>query len=679
VSGGASQAHAGLRVVLLGGFGVEVDGHAVPDGAWRLRKARNLVKLLALSPGFQLHREQLTDALWPDLEPAAAANNLHQVIYAARGALALGGARSALTYLPLRGEVLALGTPVSVDAIEFEKAAGIVRISQREAEYSAAAARYTGELLPEDRYEEWVETRRERLRELFCSLLGDLAALRLAAGDRRGAAESLERLVLEDPSREPAQAQLIRLYLDEGDRSRALRQYEQLRDALRRDLDASPSPETERLRAELSASAASVGTPGTASAAPAAGPSTRTPAAATQIRRLTNVPLALTSLVGRDLDVAGVLSALDAARLVTLTGPGGVGKTRLALAVATAVGAAGDERGHRTADTAYQDGVWFVEVGSAAHPGEVVRRVAQTLRLGELDSAGADSLAAALREWRLVLVLDGCEHLSDACGTLAGALLSVCAGVRVLATSRQSLGVPGERLVPVGPLAAPLPRVLEGRTHRQSNGEELAEYDAVRLFVERARLGRPDFSLTAENAGTVGRICARLDGLPLAIELAAARVRVLSPAQIEERLAQRFELLTSAVASVPARQQTLRATLDWSHALLTPSEATLFRRLAVFPGEWSLDDAEMVCADASSTQPSSGALPPGAVLDVLDRLANKSLVDVRHVSRGPARYRLLETVREYARLELQERGELDAVTVRLRAREAAGKRTERDE
>jgi len=344
-----------------------------------------------------------------------------------------------------------------------------------------------------------------------------------------------------------------------------------------------------------------------------------------------NLPASLTSFIGRERAVADLRARLGGVRLLTLTGAGGCGKTRLALEVATGL-----------LDRC-PDGVWLVELAGLADPGLVPQAVAAAVGVRELpgrDLAGA--LLAALPGQRLLLVLDNCEHLLEACAQLVDALLRSCPGLRVLATSREALGVAGEVAWRVPSLAIPDPAV-------GTLPAALGQYEAVRLFVERAGAARPAFALTERNAPAVARICARLDGLPLALELAAARITALSAEQLAARLDDRFRLLTGGGRAALPRQRTLRATIAWSHDLLSPPERALFARLAAFAGGWALEAAEAVGAGAD--------LPRAEVLDALCRLVDQSLVAAEDSGDGAVRYRLPETIREYARERLEASGE----------------------
>ena len=349
-----------------------------------------------------------------------------------------------------------------------------------------------------------------------------------------------------------------------------------------------------------------------------------------------NLPTHATALVGRDRDVAELRQLLlsDDGRLVTLTGVGGCGKTRLALGVASSL------------IGSFKDSVWLVELAALADPLLVPQAVASVLGVRErANQSLLAALVAHLARRQLLLVLDNCEHLVKACAELADTLVRGCPGVRLLATSREALHIPGERAWRVPSLAIPDPRSIVRH-------DELLQFPAVQLFVERAQAVQSNFGVTPRSAPVLVAICARLEGLPLAIELAAAWVRALGVEQILERLDDAFGLLVGGSQLAPNRQQTMRATLDWSYGLLAPPEQIVFRRLAVFVGGWSLEAAEEIC--------SGSGVAPQELLGLLTRLVDASLVQVDERD-GRARYRLLEPVRQYAHERLGTSGEMDSV------------------
>jgi predicted ATPase/DNA-binding NarL/FixJ family response regulator len=344
------------------------------------------------------------------------------------------------------------------------------------------------------------------------------------------------------------------------------------------------------------------------------------------------LPAEPNSFVGRERDLADLAMLLADVRMLTLCGPGGIGKTRLAARLAW-----------QLADK-FADGARLVELADTQDPALIGPLVATTLGVREEpDRPVSETLADALRQRQLLLVLDTCEHLIESVAGLAHRLLADCPSVRIVATSREPLRVRGETVWRVPPLALPPAQLPAGQPLAG-----LAGHEAVRLFLDRAAAVRPGFGLSPQNAAAVIRLCRTLDGMPLAIELAAARMRALSAEQIAARLDDRFRLLASGDRTAPLRQQTLRAAVDWSHGLLTEGEQVLLRRLAVFSG-WNLDMAEQVCAD--------GQVPAGQVLDLLAGLIDKSLVTMDGEADGVARYRLLDTIREYAADRLAGSGE----------------------
>jgi predicted ATPase len=356
-----------------------------------------------------------------------------------------------------------------------------------------------------------------------------------------------------------------------------------------------------------------------------------------------NLPLQLTAFIGREKEIAEIKSLVEQHRLVTLTGSGGVGKTRHLLQVAAEL------------LDVFPDGVWLVELERVSNPELVPHALASALGLHEQHQGQAlvEALAEHLRAKQVLLLLDNCEHLLEACAQLAEALLHACPPLKILLSSREALGMAGETSFRVSSLSLPDPQNLPSL-------ERLTQYDSVRLFIERAAAVKSDFAVSSGNAPAMAQVCARLDGIPLAIELAAARVRGLSVEQISQRLDDRFRLLTAGSRTALPRHQTLRAMIDWSYELLSPPERLLFCRLAVFVGDWSLEAAEAVCAGAG---PGSESIEGADVMDLLLRLVDKSLV-VSEERGGQARYRMLETLHQFAGEKLAASGEQEALRSR---------------
>lgn len=369
-----------------------------------------------------------------------------------------------------------------------------------------------------------------------------------------------------------------------------------------------------------------------------------------------NLPIQITSFVGRKQELKEVEQLLGTAHLLTLTGPGGTGKTRLAMQLAAEVLAG------------FANGVWLVELAPVTDGQLVPQTVASVLGVPQTSGRPvSETLSDFLRPKKLLLLLDNCEHLIQECAALASKLLLACPGLKIVATSREPLGISGEMIYRVPSLDMP-----ESVAVRSA---QISEYGAIRLFVERATSVKRSFRLTEANVAPVVQICVQLDGIPLAIELAAARIKVLSPEQIATRLDDRFRLLTGGSRTALPRQQTLRALIDWSYELLSEPERKLLRRLAVFVGSWALEAAEEACGDdgrwatedgrnsgrlsSSVVDPPASVLQPSDVLDLLARLVDRSLVMVDETDEDQVRYRLLETIRQYARDKLLEAGEAE--------------------
>lgn len=625
----------GMRVRMLGGFQVIVEEYVVPSAEWRRRRAKNLVALLALTPGHTLHRDQILDAFWPDATPQSAANSLYQTLHIARRILCPQDRRCG--YLELRAEMLRLSTgePPWIDTEAFEKAAKQAQQSTAPAQYLAALNLYTGELLPQDLYEEWAERPRDRLQRTYLALLMDLARLHETREEHAPAIEALRRVVEANPLEEKAHTGLMRLYARAGQREAALAQYSALARVLREKLGTEPLAEHIQLYQDIQAGRVPVQPEMAEHLASEVASRDEEPVVQ---EPPTNLPVQLTSFVGRDREKAEYLALLRTHRLITLTGPGGCGKTRLALEIAV------------SAHGSYRDGIWLVELANLNDPALIPQAIATAL--GVRDSPGQpplDALLAALHTRQLLLILDNCEHLIDASARMGQMLLQHCPSLHLLTTSREPLHIPGEITCLVPSLTLPNPNVPHAEPP-----EKLLAYESVRLFRDRAQAVLPSFQVTGENAAAIVKICHQLDGIPLALELAATRLRALSAEQVATRLNDAFSLLLGGSRTALTRQQTLRATLDWSHDLLSDAERAVFRRLAIFAGGFTLEAVGAICYPEPDSH---------SALETFTQLVDKSLVVVE---RPMSRYRLLETIRQYALEHLLASGEESEIRVRHR-------------
>lgn len=620
---------APLRIELLGRFQVTIDEEQIPAEAWRLRSAGTLVKLLALAPDYRLHREQLMDALWPEAEPEAAANNLRYSLHTARRTLTASA--GAAPFLRREGSVLALGPAdmVWTDVLGFEEAVAEAWRSAELEPYQRAILLYGGDLLPDDLYEEWLSDRRIALRVSYLTLLTRLAELCEQHGDLPQAVETLQRLVMAEPTQEAFNVQLIRLLALAGQKEHALAQYERLRAILARELDAEPDPITRELVTAIQSGAFP---------SPVAGQAARPSnlQSASQLRT-PSVPSPPSALLGREREIAEVRQQLATTRLLTLTGAGGIGKTRLAIEVA------------RELQNASPRGVAFISLAPVRDPSLVIATIAQALDVREQGGLTLRELVKAhLRARRWLLVLDNFEHLVDA-APLLSELLEACPQLRMLVTSRTRLRLTGEHEYPVPPLAHPASTTLMPVA-------ALQRFPAVALFIRRTREVEPTFQITTENAAAVAEICRRLRGLPLALELAAARGKILPPELMLARLDRPLELLAGGPRNAPERQQTMRNTIRWSYDLLDDDERWLFHRLSVFVGGWTLGAAEAV------VDPDDGLAR--SVLDGLASLVDKSLVVQDGQPDEEPRFGMLEPVREFGIEQLDARGDADEARAR---------------
>jgi predicted ATPase/DNA-binding SARP family transcriptional activator len=620
-------ASAPLTITLFGAMQVHVDNR--PLSRLRSRKSLWLLALLTLRHGRLIEREWLAGMLWPDTDQSRASRNLRVALSELRSVLGNQGER---LETPDRHTLLLNLTGASVDVITFDAA-----IRQgTSAALESAVALYTGPLL-EGCPEEWVPEEREAREQDCLHALQKLAETAAATGDSAAAISYWQRAVHISPLWDAARRGLMTTLSNSGDSNAALHVYRQFVTFLKSDPTALPDEKTTELYIRLRTAVRQR----TGSAPAVTVPEKPVPTTVNGY-----LPSPLTELVGREEEREEVLALLRRSRLVTLTGPGGIGKTRLALAVAA------------EAAPAYADGAWLVSLETLSDSKLVLGQVMNVLRLPEKPgSSPLQNLTKTLRSKKLLLIVDNCEHLLEASAQAISALLRECAGLRVLATSREALGITGEAVWSVPALAVPaLNHLPPGQTTRV---RVLSGYDSIQLFVERAQAAQKSFTLTSDNAQPVALLCSHLEGIPLAIELAAARARSLTVAQIAARLPDYLNLLTSNNQAALPRQQTLRGALDWSYDLLSEPERALLRRLSVFAGGWTLEAAKQIGADDSA------CLSQGQSLDLLTGLVEKSLVIFEEKAEG-CRYHLLEMVRQYASERLQNSGETEQIRARHR-------------
>lgn len=590
-----------LEAYLLGPPEFRRDGEILP--LLVTRKTLSLLAFLLLHPRHTHSREKLATLFWGDVSDQQARHSLRSALANLRKEL---GGKLFLT----DRETIQINPDVSiwVDALQFEKDAQAASKGEEIKDLQDTIALYRGDLLA-DFYDDWILRERDHYRSLYLELLLQMTHRLRSLSEYASAIDYAERILESDPANERAHQHLIFCRLANGDRGAALRQYEECRRVLQEELAVEPSPETTALYQWLR----------------------QAPVKAIEAR-ITNLPIPLTSFIGRAREMARVKDMLARSRLVTLTGSGGCGKTRLAIQVASDL------------VDSFNDGVWWVDFAPLMDEALVPQTVAKVVGVREAQNIPiSETLVNYLRRRKMLLVLDNCEHLVGGISRLVITLLSTCAELKILATSRETFDVPGETILRVPALTFPMSRHL-------SPGEKLEDYESARLLLERAVAVKPDFDFSEVNASAVAQICRRLDGIPLAIELAAARLKVLSIEQIAMRLDDRFSLLSTGGRVTLPRHQTLRAVMDWSYNLLSEQEQAFLCRLSVFVGGWTLEAAHAICADI---------VPPAGAIDVIASLLDKSLVETEETG-GEARYRMLETMRQYGLERLREAGQLEA-------------------
>lgn len=598
-----------VQIGILGPFELRADDGVFAEvpGA----RLRGLLAALALEPGHAVPKGTLIDWIWGEQPPSDAANALQRLVSRLRKALPEGVVEGQADGYRLKVE------PDAVDAVRFERLVararndedprGVRLLREALALWRGAAMQDIG--LQDSAAFDAAVTRLEGLR---LTAMEDRFDAEISLGHGAELVTELTDLVAAHPVRERLVAALMRALVATGRDTEAMLVYERTRETLADELGVDPSAELSALHLAL----------------------LRGELGRREENRKTNLRAELTSFVGKDADIAAVGELNAEHRLTTLIGPGGSGKTRLATETA------------RTLLGDLPDGVWMVELAAIGADGDVAQATLAALKLrdallGEApDAEPTDRVVAAIRERAMLLILDNCEHVIESAATFAHRVLGECRRLRILATSREPLGITGEALWPVVPLALPKGDAAPG---------EIESSPAIQLLRDRAGAVRKDLVVDAHALATMARVCRALDGMPLAIELAAARLRTMSLDQLAHRLDDRFRLLTGGSRTALPRHRTLRAVVDWSWELLTDAERTVLRRLSVFSGGASLEAAERVCA--------GDAVETDQVLELLTALSEKSLV-VTEGDRAP-RYRMLGTIKEYSEQRLAEAGESD--------------------
>jgi predicted ATPase/DNA-binding SARP family transcriptional activator len=650
-----------IRLYVFGSPRLEVNGETAHVDT---RKSLALLIYLALGSGSD-RRDRLVNLFWPDSDPVHGRAVLRRTLSALKSILPDGILVSDRDTIGLRVDRL------WVDAREFREllklayeqtTPGEVACDRCEPLLERAVALYQADFmegfsLPGSyTYDEWQFFTADTLRREVIDSLQRLVAALETQNDLERALLHAHRWLALDRQDEAVHRDLMRLYARAGQRSAALRQYHECVAVLQDQLGVKPQPATTSLyrsiesgqvtftaldpgHAALPAHSTAV-IPAPVSTSQLTGGGEARPENLTELRPRHNLPILLTSFVGRKHEVDEILRQirLPHCRLLTLVGAGGTGKTRLALQAAEALAAVQED------PSMFPDGIWFIELAGLVDSAQILHLLARVLDLREtLGRTLLDAVRDYVRSRRMLLVFDNCEHVIGVIADIAQTLLRSNQQLHILATSRELLGVEGERALHVYPLPAP--------SHdRFLDLDDLSSYDSVRLFIARAQAVSQTFALTAANSAAVAQICRRLDGIPLAIELAAVRLRSLSPEQIAKRLDDAFHLLVGGSRTSLPRQQTLRASISWSYDYLSPDEQQLLQRLSVFVRGWTYEAAEAVCASGKG---------PSQFLDLLTSVVSKSLV-IFDSSQSEPRYRMLETIRQYALEKLQTAGDESA-------------------
>jgi predicted ATPase/DNA-binding SARP family transcriptional activator len=636
---------------ILGSVEAEDNGLTLDLGGLR---ERTLLARLLLSANQVVSADRLAEDLWSGNPPPHSTATLR--VYISRLRRVLGrNADILLTQAPgYRLNVI----DDQLDALHFERLVAAAEADMAAGRPSAAAVTlrealdlWRGPALSDVADMAFAQADATRLEEARLTALENRVDADLACGRHASLVAELDGLAPTHPLRERLTGQRILALYRSGRQAAALSAYAELRDRLADELGIDPSPDLRRLHerilrqdpdldwhpaaADTAEDARAAAPAGAADPRPAAGDRAENgqPSRQPDATPVPGLPTETTSFIGREAELGTIEELLRLSRIVTLTGPGGCGKSRLAL------------RAGAQASGRYPNGVWLVELAPVSRADLVIPAVA--LALSAREEPGRTllgSVTAQLRDTEGLLIVDNCEHVIDAAADMIATLLRGCPRLKILATSQTRLGVPGEATWPVPPLTVPAPGVRDPGV--------AAEVESVRLFCDRAALARPGFGLTSENVEAVSEACRQLDGIPLAIELAAARVSALTPAQLSARLSNRFRLLTGGSRAGLPRHRTLEAAIEWSHDLLSETEQVCFRRMAVFAGGCTMDEVEAICPDE--------ALPPDLVFETVTALIDRSLLTTEERF-GSMRYGMLESIHQYALGRLAEAGELTAM------------------
>ena len=598
-----------LALHFLGSPQIQLDGKSI---TLERRKGTALLAYLAVEHGRHA-RASLSALLWPDLDQSRAYKNLRQTLWDIQQSMEQGWITADRESIGFSDDA-----DIQLDVSKFESCLDEARrqsdISLRAALLADSVKLYrnhflTGFSLKDAHpFNDWAFAKSEELRHQLARALVMLSDDLCTLSQAEQAIPYARRLITLDPLDESSHRQLMQVYMQAGQHSAALKQYQACEQLLRKELGVDPQPETRELYKKIRKR--DIKPAQVQKRAESTPPSH-------------NLPLQLSSFIGREKEQKAIAKLIAANRLVTLIGTGGIGKTSLALQV-----------GHKLLPE-YADGVWFVALDSLSDPALVPQTVAAVFDIRERsDKPILELLTHSLSTKNALLILDNSEHLLDACAQLITALLQACPGLKILATSREPLAMAGEATYRIPSLSIP--------EKRQASLEKLSEYEAVRMFAERAALVQSAFQLTKENIEAVSAICRKVDGIPLAIELAAARVNILQVDEILHQLEESFHLLANQSRTTSPRHQTLQASMDWSWGLLDETERVFLRQLSIFAGGWTLDAAQAVC--------------DGNVLELTSALVKKSLIVVQQTRHG-TRYRFHEIVRQYASQKLMESGD----------------------